>query len=65
MKFVNSCMLASMAAYSSNAVGIEVILTIQETRLTNNATFQKTFLQNLQKDPTNASSDCMNGYTLL
>ena len=65
MKFVNSCMLASMAALGSNAADISVILTIQETRLTNNATFQQTFLKNLQKDPTNETSDCMTGYTTL
>ena len=65
MKFVNSCMLASMAAFSSNPADISVILTIQETRLTNDPKFQKAFLKNLQKDPTNEESDCLTGYTLL
>lgn len=64
MKFAQSCVIATMAAVSS-AADISIILTILDTDLLNNAIFQKTFLQNLQKDNQNTASDCMVGYDTL
>ena len=58
-------MLASMAAFSASAADISVVMTFFETDLLNDETFQKEFLRNLQKDPTNESSDCMGGYDTL
>lgn len=65
MKFIQSCMLASMAGYVSNAADITVILEFFETDLMNDETFQQQFLLNLQRDSTNTNSDCMKGYTTL
>ena len=64
MKFFQSCMVATMAAYT-NAAGISVLLTFPDTGLINDATFQQQFLLNLQRDTTNTDSDCMAGYTQL
>ena len=65
MKFFQSCMIASMAGVVSNAADISVILEFFETDLINDETFQRAFLLNLQRDPTNESSDCMTGYSTL
>ena len=65
MKFFQSCMIASMAGVVSNAADISVILEFFETDMINDETFQRTFLLNLQRDPTNESSDCMTGYSTL
>ena len=64
MKFFQSCMVATMAAYT-NAADISVLLTFPDTGLINDATFQQQFLLNLQRDTTNTDSDCMAGYTQL
>ena len=65
MKFVQSCMIASMAGYVTNAADISVVLTFWDTGMQHDQNFQKSFLQNLQRDTTNTSSDCMNGYETL
>ena len=65
MKFFQSCMIASMAGYVTNAADISVVLEFWDTGMQWEEDFQKAFLRNLQRDTTNTESDCMSGYTTL
>ena len=58
MKFVSTCMLATMAA----AADISVVSTIFGNPMIANQEFQESLLMWMQRDPTSAGSDCMAGY---